>query len=71
MLEAAAAAEESYREGQVERGYGHISSFLHRRRIPLLAAVQADIEDHEANPQLFDDDSQVGIEEECEGICGV
>lgn len=39
--------------------------YLHRRRIPLLDAVRADLDDAEAQPEL----DLWG--EECEGVCGV
>ena len=59
MVAAAAEAEASGQAVQNARGYGHIQHYLHPRRIPLLAALEADA----AQGTLFDADT------DCGGIC--
>lgn len=63
LFEKAAEAEAAYNQCQRERGYGHIESYLHRRRIPLKEAVAADRESRDSQGRLFE---RAG---ECSGSC--
>ena len=63
LFDTAAEVEASYNARQRERGYGHIESYLHRRRIPLKEAVAADRDLRDSQGRLFE---RAG---ECSGSC--
>lgn len=64
MINAAAAAEAGCRERQAERGYGHISQYLHASRVPLREALDRARANREDRPAMFS-------EAECSGMCGL
>lgn len=63
LIEHAAAIEQAMSDGEVQAGGP--PAFLHRRRIPLLQAIEADREIRDSQPELDLWGS------ECEGMCGV
>ena len=62
-IDLAVQAEADFNAEQTRRGYGHVSYYLHARRIPLAEALAAVREENSNNPSLFDT--------ECGGLCGI
>lgn len=65
VAEAAAVEESMDRRYKASKGSGHIDNFLHRRRVPLLDAIEAD----RAAGVTYDPDSDDSFMEECDGMC--